>query len=303
MISNQEIINYMLNKRALEFRNSKQYFIGDRVVCYLKLIKKFKIIKFVRLLFEDVWRVLYKKKRPPLIEEIDFFTHYDGEKIAVYTSIYGNYDILKEPLYRDKKCDYYVFTDMEVNDKSIWKKVEYIFPFYIGESAVLKNRYVKMHPHIFFKEYRYSIYIDGNLQILSEISQMVKKFNSEIGIALHKHPSNKSVYEEIKYNIKLGNITNKEGKRISSRFKEEGMPEKYGMFECNVILRENSNSICIKLMEDWWKEFFDGIRRDQFYFTYVLWRNGYIFEDITILGENINANPMFIRYEHNKRGI
>ena len=38
-----------LNKRALDFRNSKQYFIGDRIIHYGTLLKHGHIIKFIKI--------------------------------------------------------------------------------------------------------------------------------------------------------------------------------------------------------------------------------------------------------------
>ena len=45
-------------------------------------------------------------------------------KIAVYTSIFGNYDPLIEPLYHSEKCDYYAITDQDIPENSIWNKLD-----------------------------------------------------------------------------------------------------------------------------------------------------------------------------------
>ena len=127
-MNNNGKVFYDLNKRALEFRNSKEYFVGDRIVRYLKLIKGFHFIRFIKQLAEDFFRVVFKKKKNPPVQELDFSTPYNGEKIAVYTAIYGNYDSIPEPLYADPKCDYYIFTDQDIPDGSIWKKMDYSFP-------------------------------------------------------------------------------------------------------------------------------------------------------------------------------
>lgn len=289
---------YELNKRALNFRNSKEFFIGDRIVRYLKLLKELHFILFIKLLLEDSWRVILKKKTPPSIQELNFSEEYHGKKIAVYTSVYGNYDKILEPLYKDPKCDYYIFTDQNIDTYSTWKKVEFEnFPDEIN-SNFLKNRYVKILPHKVFPDYEYTVYVDGNLQITSEISLLFKKFDSPTGIAMHKHPSNSGIYEELMYNKRLGKITDDEEISLKKLYRDNHMPAHYGMFECNVICRNSSNSNCIKIMDRWWDEVFKGVKRDQLYFTYVLFLLGYEFKDIELIGNNINANPMFIRYQH-----
>ena len=287
-----------LNKRALDFRNSKQYFIGDRIIHYGTLLKHGHIIKFIKRFLDDVFRVLFKKKSNPSVEKLDFQKEYQGEKIAVYTAIYGQYDAIMEPLYKDPKCDYYIFTDQELPTDSIWKKVGVCFPADVN-TPLLKNRYVKMMPHHVLPQYRYSIYIDGNLIITSAISQYFVNFKCKSGIGMHLHPSNTSIYEEVKYNLRLHKITKDEASRIRVIYNKCKMHRKFGMTECNVIMRDSENDICKNIMECWWEHLLNGIKRDQLYFTYVLYLLGYTINDLFIIGKNINANPMFIRKEHN----
>lgn len=289
---------YRLNERALKYRNSKEYFIGERISRYIKFIKTFRFISFFSLLINDVWRVIFKKKRNPIVQEINFKDSYIGPRIAVYTSIYGSYDTIYEPLYKDLNCDYFIFTDQEIKPNSVWKKVEFMeFPSVVNTNF-LKNRYVKMFPHKVLKDYRYTIYVDGNIQVVSEVSLLFKSIKSKSGIAMHKHPSNTSIYEELIYNKRLGKITSSEAKKVKLMYKENNMPSNYGMFECNVICRDSYNTLCNEIMKNWFDMVFGGVKRDQLYFTYVLYKMGIKFNDIDLLGENINANPMFIRYSH-----
>ena len=62
---------YDLNKRALEFRNSKEFFVGDRIVRYLKLLKGLHFLKFFKQQGEDFFRVVFKKKKNPPVQELD----------------------------------------------------------------------------------------------------------------------------------------------------------------------------------------------------------------------------------------
>ena len=299
LVDREATLLFDLNKRALDFRNSKQYFIGDRLISYGILLKHGHIIKFIKRFSEDAFRVLFKKKSNPSVEDLDFQKEYQGEKIAVYTAIYGPYDVIMEPLYKDPNCEYYIFTDQEIPSNSIWKKVNASFPSEVN-SPLLKNRYIKMMPHRVLPQYRYSVYIDGNLIITSAISQYFVDFKCKIGIGMHLHPSNTSIYEEVKYNLKLHKITKEESDTIRNMYIRDNMPKKFGMTECNVIMRDSNNQICKNVMDEWWKYLLNGIKRDQLYFTYVLYILGYKIDDLFIIGENINANPMFIRKEHQR---
>lgn len=90
-----------------------------------------------------------------------------SEKLVVYTVLFGNYDILKEPLYITPNCDYYILTDQNINSDSVWRKyplenfVEQIKEF----SNIEKARYFKLHLHLLFPKYKYSMFIDANIQI------------------------------------------------------------------------------------------------------------------------------------------
>ncbi len=297
MDNNNGKVFYDLNKRALEFRNSKEYFVGDRIVRYLKLLKGFHFLKFFKQQGEDFCRVVFKKKKNPPVQDLDFSHPYTGEKIAVYTAIYGNYDAIPEPLYKDPKCDYYIFTDQEISPDSVWKKIEADFPEAV-DTAFLKNRYVKMLPHRVLNNYRYSMYLDGNLILTSAVSLYMNTFESSCGIGMHLHPSNKSIYEEVKYNLRLKKINKNEAKIIKEQYKKDNMPKNYGMTECNVILRDHENKECVRIMESWWEHICSGIKRDQLYFTYVLFKCGHKVNELYVLGNNINSNPMFIREKH-----
>jgi len=52
-MDNNGKIFYDLNKRALEYRNSKEYFVGDRIMRYIELLKGFHFIKFFKQQGED----------------------------------------------------------------------------------------------------------------------------------------------------------------------------------------------------------------------------------------------------------
>ena len=82
-----------------------------QVKCYLnpKLIND----KKIKYQFDHSDELNYKVKG-------DYREH----EIAVYTSIFGNYDHLIEPLYESKYCDYFAITDQEVSNSSVWKKLD-----------------------------------------------------------------------------------------------------------------------------------------------------------------------------------
>jgi len=291
---------YELNQRAIDNRYSKEYLLGNRMLVYWGMIKKGKLFTLASRIRRD-FKTIRKRKTDGICSNveilIDFEKPYMGEKIIVYTSVYGKYDTICEPLFVDPNCDYFILTDQDVSKTSIWKKHKVVFPEDVN-TDFLKNRYVKMFPHKIFTEYRYSLYIDGNITITSAVSLYFCNFNCATGIAMHKHPANNDLYEEIESCLMAKKISQTEAEEMREKLIREGFPHNYGMFECNIILRDGHNTHCSDVMELWWKELLNGPKRDQLHFTYSLFKLGYQVDDLALLGVNMNKNPMFIRNSH-----
>lgn len=291
---------YNLNKRTIDIRFSREYLVGNRIFLYLDMLKHGKICSLFRCINKDRKTLRLRVKEDIAHENLislNFDEPYKGARIAIYTSIYGKYDSLCEPLYVDPNCDYFILTNQKVPESSVWKKIEFEFPEEINTNF-LKNRYVKMFPNEIFPNYRYSLYVDGNITVVSAVSFYLNDFNSAAGIAMHKHPASSNLYDEIDACLMTGKIKNKEAIQLKEKLIREGFPKDFGMFECNVILREHQNMACLKIMKAWWEELMEGAKRDQLHFTYALFKTGYKYSDIGLLGMNMNMNPMFIREAH-----
>lgn len=220
-------------------------------------------------------------------------------KIVVYTCIAGNYDRVIEPNFEFKNVDYILFTDEKIKSEK-WK----VLPIPNNcrqESPVLTNRYVKMHPHeIFGEDYEYSIYIDGNIKVVGDVTPMtyvVKK----LGLALHRHSMRDDIRKEV-----YACISQKKGNKQKlleqlNDYKRDGFPKRFGMLECNVIVVRLDNDKAREILNDWWKEFIrSGSMRDQISLPYVIWKKGYTIDDIGNLGYNVYRNPKLRKMEHKK---
>ncbi len=219
------------------------------------------------------------------------------DKIAIYTVITGAYDHVLEPYCLPDNCDYFVFTDIDFDDSaSAWQKRE-IPDSLQGLSDIEKNRYLKMHPQELFDEYKYSIYVDGNVQVVTDLTEYVNKIGPT-GMGTHLHPVRDCVYEEMQEVVRLGKEENGNIERHEAYMKRTGMPRHYGLLECNVIAREHHNRTCIKLMEEWWQEFEMYSKRDQISLPHVLYKNGIKVQEVGILGDNVRTNPSFRIFRH-----
>lgn len=219
-------------------------------------------------------------------------------KIAVYTCLIGNYDRLLEPLFYSKACDYFIITDQSVPDTSIWKKIDLNELAYERNlSPRLINRYFKIHPHLLFSEYAYSIYMDSNIQIVADMVPLIYRMeNKTIGMFLHGNRT--SVADEAKA-VRMYHHEN--GEMVSQQLKlyhEEGFPDSFGLFEHSIIIRKHHDPACITIMERWWNEVSQRSGRDQLSFLYALWKEGYDRNIICVLGIDWKQNLRFRYFGH-----
>lgn len=243
---------------------------------------------------------IYNLENTPSVDNNMKYKPYEGnKKIVIYTCITGGYDKLLEPYYLDKKCDYIVVTDSNINSK-IYKMREIPEKVKNLQNNILINRYIKFHPHELFKEeYDYAIYIDGNIQPLSNLSAFVNEINEDFGISIHKHSIRDCIYDEalmLKVR-KKGNY--KYIKKQMKRYRKEGFPKKFGMVEAAIIVTDLKSDDSNKILKEWWQEFLESkSMRDQLALPYVLWKNKIEIDKIATLGNNLFKNPKIKRIQH-----
>ncbi len=279
----------------IELRQSKEYRIGMALKRSLLNIKKIKI----KDLLDDFrkWTIGLKKDikykdKISITNRNEKPNYFSEHKIAIYTCIFGSYDKILEPYYKPDNCDFLIFTDQNIDANSIWKKVE--TPEEIEKlTNVEKNRFIKMFPHKLLKDYDYTIYIDGNVRVLTDLTEYVNKLNPKIGIGIHKHHLRDCLYDELKAIVKMNKKNKQKANEYKKKMIEVGMPTHYGLLQCNVIVRSSKNKICEEIMQDWWNEFKNNIQRDQVSLPYVLYKHKISVKDVATLGNNIYRNPSF----------
>ena len=224
----------------------------------------------------------------------------ESEKIVIYTVLFGNYDALKEPLYITPNCDYYILTNQDIPANSAWKKypIENFEQQTKGFSNLEKARFFKLHPHLLFPEYKYSMFIDANLQMVTDMRPVFAQLEDNF-IAIHNQPGRDCVYQEATEIIVIGKADKSEVMKQMKAYKREKFPEHYGLFRTCVVVREHNNEQCKQLMNLWWDEINQYTKRDQLSFTYALWKMGLDKSAVSNLGYDPRTNPRFIESVHN----
>ncbi len=226
-----------------------------------------------------------------------------NERLAVYTCIFGNYDMINEPICKDRYCDYFIITDQIVNENSIWIKLNPTLPKdFANWPNSIKNRYFKMHPEKLLQDYEYSLYVDGNIILLTDVYPMLELLGNKF-IGIFKHPQFGCFYKCAEFLKEIQLVRPEESDEQVRQYSQEGFPHDYGYFECGFLLRRHNHPKCIQLMDTWWEQYLKFVKRDQQSIMYSLWKNGLTQDDVACLGSNIRRHPRFFFRDHKNKHL
>lgn len=206
---------------------------------------------------------------------------------VIFTSVTGRYDSLPQPLYVHTDYDYICVTDQEVGQPDgVWR-----FMKNPNDNADLKRRSVwaRLHPHLLFKDYDYSLYIDGNVQIKDKefYDYVEQAIEQDVLIAQVPHPTRDCIYQELEQCLNVRKVTPWQYIQHRQKFTKSGLPHHWGLYENNVILRKHNDPQVIRISEQWWAEYNLISNRDQLSLMLVYWREQ--FKPQLLLGEGQNT--------------
>jgi len=216
-------------------------------------------------------------------------------KIAIYTVITNDYDSLKLPEVIDSRFEYFVFTDKPISGAGVWQ-VKPILSYFVDPART--SRFIKLHPHQLLKNFDIAIYIDSNLMLLGNISNLLEKFiKSKMPIGGIKHPYRKSLYEELDACILLDKDNKEIMREQISRYKKEGFQDE-NLVEANFLMFDLKNSQTQLFLNYWWQEIENGSRRDQLSFNYALKKSGLKFCSLMDEGYTTRNSPLIAWVHH-----
>ncbi len=241
-------------------------------------------------------------------------------KKVIYTAISGDSHYLHDPEVISPGYDYICFTDSNNYKSDIWD-IRKVIPLYTHGG--LNNRRYKVLPHRFLSNYDFSIYVDGDLKITSDLTPLADQHVLE-KLSVLDHSlcgvnttgalnSRNCIYDEAAFIKWLGDNNPKKQYKDNihtilsqmHRYQDEGYPVKNGLARTSMIMRNHNNYEVIKVMEDWWLELKYWSKRDQLSFPYVCWKNGF---NYNFISEDIDSNKWVKlmkkwRQEQNRRTI
>lgn len=193
------------------------------------------------------------------------------DRVAVYTGLFGKYDVLQDPAAGSTTCDFICFTDDETLRSKSWKIVHVATTM----DPAMMNRHVKLHPHLYLPDHEVSIYIDSNLKVRRDPAELVQRYLTASAFAAPRHPVRNCIYDEIELCIKHGKTDAGTGQRQAERYRQTGYPARHGMTENRVLIRRHHDPAVRRVLDAWWAEYAGGIRRDQVSLPVVCWQQGF----------------------------
>ena len=200
--------------------------------------------------------------------------------IYVVTCILGGFDNLRPPLVpAEPGVRFICFTDVPVlPDVPPWE----FRPIHSVGSAGRTSRLPKILPHLMLPaDADYSIWIDGNFQLLKPASEIINQEMRFEDWAAHRHPARGCIYTEGALLKHLSLTKPEEWPNLDAglldeeveRYRALGYPSGHGLWANAMIIRKHSPLVA-KVNESWWKSFASGAARDQLSFPVSRWEHG-----------------------------
>ena len=223
------------------------------------------------------------------------------KNVVVYTAICNNYDVLKIPEFLCPDWDYVCFTDRaQYPGEHCWEIRHFD---YIHEDSTRTARYVKTHPHIYFNNYEYSIWIDAHILVKSNfLEEFLNSFikNQQLFAAI-PHPYRNCTYQE-------ANICSQQEKddkdtieEQTTHYQQEGLPYELGLIETGVMIRKHNDNCIRNLHNLWWEEIEKYSKRDQLSVMFALWKTDLKWIPLMKKGRSTRNHPGFGFFQHGLR--
>lgn len=214
--------------------------------------------------------------------------------VTVFTAITGGYDSVNQHEHLMEGAEYVLFSDVPA--------APYVYSLrpapYYDEDPVRMARYVKTHPHRLIADRRTAVWVDGNILVRGDLSDLIAAFErSERPVAAIPHPLRRSVYEEAAECIKRGKDDNAAIEEQVRRYRAEGF-DCDDLVESNLMMFRLDHPSLARILDVWWAEIERGSRRDQLSFNYALRKAGGSYFALTMRPDSVRNHSSLALFHH-----
>lgn len=217
-----------------------------------------------------------------------------AKRVVVYTAVIGGYDILRAPGIRHPNWDFVVFSDQPLQVEG-WedRPLNYTHP-----DPTRAARFIKLHPHVYFPNYAFSIWVDANIGIRGDLRPLLSRLKADQVMGTFRHPLRRCVYQEAEECIQREKDDHNVIRSQMAAYQADGFPENAGLWESNVVVRRHNDESCIKLMVAWWRELETWSRRDQLSLPVVARRHSVTIASLGNPGESARDHSQITLASH-----
>ncbi len=221
---------------------------------------------------------------------------------VVYTVLTGGYEDIVQPVVFDDRFDYVLFTNDSIENTGVWR-VRPIPEVISGDNKRL-SRYPKTHPESLLSEYKASLYIDANVQIVDKwvYQRFIDLYGEGVEYAgIRLVLTGRDCIYEHSLDMCLWRLEypSTAVKQCHALF-EKGFPRHFGINENNVIFRAHSDTMKA-VDEEWWRWIMTFSSRDQFSYMYCLWKYHVELRYFLPIGEDARNSSHFKLINHDRR--
>lgn len=193
--------------------------------------------------------------------------------IYIYSAVTSGYDLIFPPAIPARTVEFVLFSDAGLKARG-WNVTPCVRTF---DSHVLTNRFHKFFPQQLFPNAEYSVYIDGNIGIVGDITPLLEEFiASRAALGVFRHRDRTTVAQEVDACLALGRFSESDLNVYESQVEHmyaDGMPPGQQLTDNGVIFRWHGHAGLSSAMEGWWQELNAYTRRDQLSLPYIIWRH------------------------------
>lgn len=221
-----------------------------------------------------------------------------SEKIVIYTVVLDGYDPIKPPVCVNKNVRYVAITDGKA--PAPW---EVMRPPASRLSIRHRSRQLKIMAHELFPDADWTIYCDGQLQMVCDPLQLLAEcgawdrgLNSDLFV--FRHHDRDCIFDEISAVIRVHRDTARNTAKQAERYKRMGIAPHSGLYLGGMLIRRGQNA-CREFNEAWWKEVSTGSYRDQISLPVALMESSVTFTAMPMMW----WTHFFARHKHLKPSV
>jgi O-antigen biosynthesis protein len=216
-------------------------------------------------------------------------------RLVVYTAVFDAYDSLPQPRTHSTDVDYVCFTERQIEKPGVW---ELRSLDYFHQVPRRMARYAKLHPHRYFPDYDWSLWVDGRIVPHIDPLQLLSDNEGKGELFAFYHPERNNPFEESEEVIRLNLDQRATVVEQMARYHSIGLDRSTALHETGVLLRRHNSPKVIDQSRIWWTEIERGSTRDQLSFDYSAWRAKLPVAPLAERGINVRNDHRFVCHRH-----